>query len=305
MKGWRQGREAGREGGREEGRNEGRDIEGRVKRAQDHVVQQDMARRPWLYSVICSSAHRPPLASSAAEQPVVPTHAQEPSVRLPLRKTVQQFMQPPTGVAVMSRPNARRTRGCCSRRRISWRTMSTSATRLFPPDVGAQYTRLLRSSPLSSAHACHGYRPCTPPAAYAPTTPACGTQSDSCKRSGRCDHATAQKWGGRQQGREGLGVCTGMCQFGLRGSPSHTAAGAACAATQCVAWVGADDMGVIASGKASVPGQNWCEGRELVQGVGIGVRGRSGCTPVCCTGLPAGELEGQQALRGGKAVFWK
>ena len=39
---------------------------------------------------------------------------------------------------------------------ISRRISSTSATRLLPPDVGAQYTRLERS-PHSSAAACQGY----------------------------------------------------------------------------------------------------------------------------------------------------
>ncbi len=42
-----------------------------------------------------------------------------------------------------------------------------SATKLLPPEVGAQYTRLLPVLPHSSAAACHGYISCTPFAAYA------------------------------------------------------------------------------------------------------------------------------------------
>ena len=62
-------------------------------------------------------------------------------------------------------------RGCgivcrlCSSRRMS----STSATRLLPPLVGAQYTRLLRASPHSRAAACQGYMLRTPLASKACT----------------------------------------------------------------------------------------------------------------------------------------
>lgn len=42
-----------------------------------------------------------------------------------------------------------------------------SATRLFPPEVGAQYTKLAPFLPHSSAADCHGYIFCTPLSAYA------------------------------------------------------------------------------------------------------------------------------------------
>ena len=82
-------------------------------------------------------------------------------------------------------------RGCgmvrrlCSRRRIS----STSATRLFPPLVGAQYTRLLSASPHSRAAACQGYMVRTPLASKA-----CRGQAGA----GAMIHGHG-RWGGRVQ----------------------------------------------------------------------------------------------------------